>query len=260
MTDAPLSLRHRLRHGPPLLAVFSIIAASEVVEMIGLAGFDAVILDTEHGPYGVQALGNLILAARARGLFAIVRVRTNEPSLIGAVLDAGAAGVLVPQVSSADAALKVVSAARFAPDGSRGANPWVRAADFTAGPEWFSRANREVAVMVMIEGKEGVAAAPEILNTPSLDAVFLGPVDLSHALGVPGETEHPLVIEQVGRVVAGATQRGMTTAVFAPTPKAARRWLDRGAGLVAVGVDSAHVLAGLRAVVAELRATSAAVG
>jgi 2-keto-3-deoxy-L-rhamnonate aldolase RhmA len=255
--DRSPSLRHRLRSGPPLLAVFSIISASEVVEMIGLAGFDAVILDMEHGPYGVQALGNLILAARARGLFPIARVRTNEPSLIGAALDAGAAGVLVPQVSSADAALKVVSAARFAPDGSRGANPWVRAANFTAGPEWFSRANQEVAVMVMIEGTEGIAAAPEILNTPSLDAVFLGPVDLSHALGVPGETEHPLVIEQVGRVIAGGTQRGMATAVFAPTPTAARRWLDRGAGLVAVGVDSAHVLAGLRAVVAEVRATSA---
>lgn len=93
--------------------------------MIGLAGFDAVILDMEHGPYGVQALGPLILAARARGLFPVARVRTNEASLIGAALDAGAAGVLVPQVPSADAALAAFSAARFAPEGSRGANPWV---------------------------------------------------------------------------------------------------------------------------------------
>ena len=107
--------------------------------------------------------------------------------------------------------------------------------------------------MVMIEGKEGVAAVPEILNTPSLDAVFLGPVDLSHAVGVPGETEHPLVLERVERVVAQATDRGMAVAVFAPTPKAARRWLDRGVGLVAVGVDAAHVLGGFRAVLAEVR-------
>lgn len=221
--------------------------------MIGLAGFDAVILDMEHGPYGVPALGPLILAARARGLFPVARVRTNEPSLIGAALDAGAAGVLVPQVSSADAARAAVSAARFAPDGSRGANPWVRAADFTAGPEWFARANREAAAMVMIEGMEGVAAVPEILSTPALDAVFLGPVDLSHALGVPGETEHPLVLERVEHVVAQAAARGMAVAVFAPTPKAARRWLDRGVRFVAVGVDTAHVLAGFRSVIAEVR-------
>lgn len=260
MTDRPLSLRDRLRRGPPLLATFSIIASVEVVEMIGLAGFDAVILDMEHGPYGVQALGPLILAARARGLFPVARVRTNEASLIGAALDAGAAGVLVPQVPSADAALAAVSAARFAPEGSRGANPWVRAADFTAGPDWFSRANQDVAVMVMIEGKEGVQAVPEVLNTPTLDAVFLGPVDLSHALGVPGQTEHPLVLERVERVVAQAAERGMAVAVFAPTPKAARRWLDRGVRFVAVGVDTAHVLAGFRAAITEVGGGPAAQG
>jgi 4-hydroxy-2-oxoheptanedioate aldolase len=253
MTDRRPSLRDRLRQGPPLLATFSIIAAPEVVEMIGLAGFDAVILDMEHGPYGVQALGPLILAARARGLFPIARVPTNEASLIGGALDAGAAGVLVPQVASAGAAGAVVSAARFAPEGSRGANPWVRAADFTAGPEWFARANAEIAVMVMIEGREGVAAVPDILETRSLDAVFLGPVDLSHALGVPGETEHPLVLERVEQVIAQAAKRGAAVAVFAPTPRAARRWLDRGAGFVALGVDTAHVLAGFRSVLAEVR-------
>ncbi len=253
MTDRPLSLRHRLRRGPPLVATFSIIPSFEVVEMIGLAGFDAVILDMEHGAYGVEALGPLLLAARTRGLFPIARVRTNEASLIGAALDAGAAGVLVPQVSSAAAALAAVSAARFAPEGSRGANPWVRAADFTAGPPWFAQANQDVAAMVMIEGREGVEAVPDILNTPSLDAVFLGPVDLSHALGVPGETEHPLVLAQVERVVAQAAERGMSVAVFAPTPKGARRWLDRGVGFVAVGMDTAHVLAGFRTALAEVR-------
>jgi 4-hydroxy-2-oxoheptanedioate aldolase len=235
------------------VATFSIIPSFEVVEMIGLAGFDAVILDMEHGAYGVESLGPLLLAARARGLFPIARVRTNEASSIGAALDAGAAGVLVPQVSSAVAARAAVSAARFAPDGSRGANPWVRAADFTAGPAWFARANQDVAAMVMIEGREGIAAVPEILNTPALDAVFLGPVDLSHALGVPGETEHPLVLAQVERVVAQARARGMAVAVFAPTAKTARRWLDLGVGFVALGVDTAHILAGFRAVLAEVR-------
>ena len=97
---------------------------------------DVVILDMEHGPYGIQALGPLILSARARGLTPVARVRCNDAALVGAALDCGAAGVLVPSVGSAQAARELVAAARFAPEGRRGVNPWVRAADFQAGPGW----------------------------------------------------------------------------------------------------------------------------
>lgn len=247
------ALRPRLVQGPPLLGMFSIIAATEVVEMIGLAGFDVVILDMEHGPYGVQALGPLILAARARGLTPIARVRCNDPALVGAALDAGAAGVLVPQVGSAQAARELVAAARFAPQGARGVNPWVRAADYTAGPDWFERANREIAVIAMIEGRAGLEALPRILEVEGLDAVFLGPVDLAQSLGLGLAPEHPQVIETVAAVVRQAQAVGKATAVFAPTAAAARRWLERGVGLVAVSEDTATIAAALRGLAAEAR-------
>src|SRR4051812_37266362 len=103
-------LNQRLREDKALTAVFSIIPSIHVVEMIGIAGFEAVIIDMEHGPFSIDSLIPLLLAAQARGMYPIVRVRANEPSLIGAVLDAGAAGVLVPQVTSAAAATAVVKA------------------------------------------------------------------------------------------------------------------------------------------------------
>ena len=106
-----LNLRRRLREQEPLLAAFSIIPSREIVELIALAGFDAVILDMEHGPYGIDSLGPLVLAAQARGMYPIARVQRNDPSLIGAALDVGAAGVLVPQVASASDALAAVNAA-----------------------------------------------------------------------------------------------------------------------------------------------------
>jgi 4-hydroxy-2-oxoheptanedioate aldolase len=249
----PVSLRERLADGPALVATFSIINAPEVVELLALAGFDAVILDTEHGPYGVESLGPLILAARASGAYAIVRVRTNEPSLIGAALDAGAHGVLVPQVGSLGEARAAVAAARFAPSGSRGANPYVRAARYSAGPEWFAQANDEVAVLVMVEGVAGIDALPEIVGVEGLDGVFVGPVDLSHALGVPGQTDHPSVVEKVASIISAAGAAGLSTAVFAPAAEAARRWLDQGVGLVAYGVDTGLALAGYRAARAALR-------
>jgi 4-hydroxy-2-oxoheptanedioate aldolase len=240
------TLRARLREGERILTVFCVIPSVEMVELIALAGFDAVILDTEHGPYGTDALSPLILAARARRMATVVRVRTNEPSLIGAALDVGADAVLVPQVASAEAARAAVAAARFAPEGGRGANPWVRAGDFGARAGWFGAANAEAAVIVMIEGEAGVAAASEIIRTPGLDAVFLGPVDLSHALGVPGEVDHPRVVETIEHVVARGRDAGLATALFTPGGERARAWFEKGVGLVALGVDSAHALDGLR--------------
>lgn len=252
-TARATSLRQRLSEPGQLLGTFSIIPSPEIVELTALAGFDVVILDMEHGAFDLAQLSPMILAARVWGAVPVVRVRHNEPSLVSAALDAGAAGVIVPQVSSSAAAEAVVSAARFPPEGTRGANPWVRSAMYTSGGDYYRQANEDVAAMVMVEGSEGVAAVDEILAVPGLDAVFLGPVDLSNALGVHGEPEHPTVVEAVERVVARAERRSVAVAVFASTPEAARRWLERGVKLVAVGEDTLHVLAALKAVVAAAR-------
>jgi 4-hydroxy-2-oxoheptanedioate aldolase len=240
-------LPRRLAEAPALLATFSVIAAPEIVELIAIAGFDAVILDTEHGPYGIADLSRLIVAARAAGLYSIARVRSNDAALIGGALDAGADGVLVPQIASAEAARAAVAAAKFAPDGIRGANPFVRAADYGARPSWFAIANPETAVLLMIEGPGGIAALPEILDIPALTGIFLGPVDLSHALGVPGETGHPAVVSKMAEAIAAAAAKGKASAVFAAAPDFAATWREAGVSLIGYGVDTAHALAGLRA-------------
>ncbi len=246
-------LRQRLRENEALISTFVIIDAPEVVEMAALAGFDAVILDLEHGPYTLAQLPRLVLAARTRGAYAIVRVASNDPAQIGAVLDLGADGVLVPQVGSAAAAAAAVSAARYAPEGMRGANPWTRAADFGSGVEWYARSNAETAVMVMIEGKEGLTALDEILAVPGLDAIFLGPVDMSQSLGVAGQTDHPLVIGEIRKSIDKAGSAGMGVAVFSPQPEGARRWRDLGARLLAVGEDTAQIMAMFSRCIAECR-------
>lgn len=247
------SLRQRLKSGTPFLAPFSIIPAVEVVEAIGLAGFDGVILDLEHGAHGSEALGPLILAAMARGIYPLVRVRSSDPTAIGAALDAGAAGVVVPQIGSADEARRAVRAARFAPAGNRGANPFVRAAAYSGRAEWFAEANAEAAVLLMIEGESALRDMHEIIATPDLDGIFIGPMDLSHALGVPGETGHERVVAAIGTVIDACAAAGVTSGIFAGTPEAARRWIDRGVTLAGVGVDTAILMAALRQVVTAAR-------
>ena len=179
------------------------------------------------------------------GLFSIVRVRENNPSLIGRGLDAGADGVLVPRVGSRREAEAVVAAARFAPEGERGANPWVRAAGFQGGPDWFASANANIAILVTIEGADGIASAQSIIETPGLDGVFIGPVDLSNSLGVPGQIDHPLVVAKSSEVIDLARERSMAVAMFAPTPDGARKWLARGVTMAVIGVDAGHLVAAL---------------
>ena len=237
----PTPLTERLKEDRPFLTLFSIIPSVEVVEIAAHAGFDGVILDTEHGSYNSDALGPLILAARANGIYPVVRVRANQPELIGAALDAGCSGIIVPQVTNQKDAEGAIQAAKFAPLGTRGANPWVRGADFGAGPEWFERANNETAIILMIEGKGGIAAFDAIASLPGLDGLFVGPVDLSHSLGVPGQLDHPDVVDAIKRIVKKTSSAGLTTGLFTPTPSGAKFWIASGVKFVAVGVDTGHL-------------------
>lgn len=239
------SLRGRLRDGDGLLGTFSVIPSTDVIELIALAGFDFVILDMEHGPYTLDLVHACLLAAAARGMTTVVRVPEHNPAAIGAVLDVGADGVLVPQVRSAGMAREAVSAARFAPQGSRGSNPWVRAARYAGDASWLAESNDRTAVMVMVEGSDAIRDIDGILAVEGLDAVFLGPVDMSHALGVPGQPEHPLVLDALTAVAAKAASAVVATAVFAPDAARARKWRSRGVSMVACAVDSNLILDGL---------------
>ncbi len=248
-----MNLRARLKDGAPLVGTFLGVPAPEMVEVLALAGFDAVVIDCEHGPFSEHAIAPMILAARSHGVHALVRVRTDDPSLIGVALDQGADGVLVPQIDSAAAAARAIDAARFAPTGRRGVNPYVRAAGFTGDRTWASRADGSSAVLLMVEGPAGIAALPEILELPGLDGVMVGPVDLSHALGRPGQLEHPDVVSAATRIIADTASAGLSSAIFAPTVELGRRWLDLGVTLLLYSVDTALVHEGCTTALRALR-------
>jgi len=144
------------------------------IEIIGRTGFDFVVLDLEHGPNTVLSLPNLIRAAEVAGLVPIVRVKEDTPSLISEVLDSGAAGIQVPQISTRNQAEEVLQAARFNPLGMRGVCRFVRAADYSSLDkyEYFARANTSVIVM-QLEGVGAVKNIQEILSVPGLDIAFI---------------------------------------------------------------------------------------
>jgi 4-hydroxy-2-oxoheptanedioate aldolase len=248
------TLRQRLTdQGACLVATFVLVPRVEIVELVAIAGFDVVVIDLEHGPYGIESVPPLIAAAHARALLCVVRVGRLDGHGIGAALDCGADGVLVPHVGSRADAEAAVRATRFAPEGNRGANPYVRGASYSAHSSYLTEANACAACLVLVEGKAGVAAVDEIAGVPGLDGIFVGPVDLSADAGVPGETDSPLVHEAVRKVVASARAHGVASSVFAERSESARRWVELGVRLVALSVDTAMILHGFRATIAERR-------
>jgi 4-hydroxy-2-oxoheptanedioate aldolase len=221
----------------------------EVLEMLALAGYEAVIIDLEHGPMGVADLPALAAFAKAAGVQSVARVGDSSPTSIAAVLDAGFDGIMVPHVSSGAVAADVVTAARFPPDGHRSLNPYVRGAWYDAtSPERLAEFNGHAAVVGMLEGQSAIENLDAILDVGGLDGLFVGPVDLSGELGYPGQPEHPEVVAAIKDIFDRCTQAGIATGVYAPTAERANEWFGLGASLVAVSADSAMMLGGFRLV------------
>lgn len=246
ITDA--SLRELLRTGRSLIGTFVHIASPELVEIIGHAGFDFVIIDTEHGPFGMETAVDLMRAADAVGIHPVIRVSDNTPSLICKALDIGAEGVLVPQVTSKEEAQAAVRAARYHPQGQRGVFPYMRASAYSAqgGAGFYERANRETALLLLVEGVAGVDNLADILTVPGVDLIFIGPMDLSQSVGMPGQVDHPMVQEKIRRIVQQAGDQGIVTGIYAFDLAKAKQWMAMGVRFVAFYVDSAIIYGAYR--------------
>lgn len=229
--------REQLRKGGVLFGVFCKTTAPEFVEIIGRAGFDFCILDMEHGPIQLETLQNLIRAAECSGLLPIVRTRDSLAEGLSQPLDLGAGGIQVPQIASEAEAQTVVDAVKFAPFGHRGVCRFVRAASYSAmnRSDYFAAAN-EALVILQLEGT-ALDEYEKVADVPGVDILFIGPYDLSQALGVPGEIEHPKVLEEMQKIIAVAKRKGKTIGVFADSPTQAQRWIEAGVQYIAYSVD-----------------------
>ena len=236
-SQTPADVREKLKRGDVLIGIFCKTTAPEFVEVIGYAGFDFCILDMEHGPANLETLQNLIRAAEASGVLPIIRTRDMNPESVAQPLDLGAAGIQVPQVASKAEAESVVDAANFAPLGHRGVCRFVRAAQFSAmdRASYFASANESL-VILQLEGTH-LSEYEKIADIPGVDILFIGPYDLSQALGIPGQIEHPRVLEEMQKIIAVAKHKNKTIGVFADSLTQTQRWIDAGVQYIAYSVD-----------------------
>ncbi len=233
------TLKKELREGKKAVGTFIRINDPAIVEVIGMAGFDFIVIDNEHTAMSKESMINLIRAAELSGVTAVVRVRENSAAEILQALDAGALGVQVPQVDTYEEARAIVDRVKYAPIGARGFAASQRSAGYgTLGAKEYSElSNKNTMIVSYCETLKGYENLDEILTIDELDVIFIGPNDLSQAFGVIGETNHPKVLEAIDDIISKVRKAGKAVGIIAGNAEQAKMWFDKGAQFIALSSD-----------------------
>lgn len=233
----PNSFKRDLLAGKKLIGIWSSLANEITAEVLGVAGFDWVVLDGEHSPNNVRTFITQLMALKDSPTAPVVRPTCNNAVEIKLLLDSGFYNFLIPFVENADEARSAVSATRYPPQGIRGVSVSQRSNRFGTVPDYFKNVNQHICVMVQIESRAGVAAVKDIAAVEGVDCIFVGPSDLAAALGHLGNASHPEVQAAIAQVFADAKAAGKPSGILAPVEADARRYLAMGATFVGVGSD-----------------------
>lgn len=244
--------REKLLEGQLLVGTIVTLPAPEVSEILSGAGFDWLFIDAEHSPLGFRD-AQILLQAAGHGCPCLVRVPAGEEVWIKKALDIGASGVIVPQVHSAREAERVVRLCKYPPEGLRGVGV-ARAHGYGSRlGEYIASANEQVAVIVQAESAVAVRNIESIIKVPGIDAVFVGPYDLSSSLGKAGQLTHPGVTGAIDIVRKSCLDAGVRLGAFAADAPSARSFIEQGFTLLAVGIDTLFLDWAARDVLSHLR-------
>ncbi len=241
------NLKKRLKQGDTLNGCWLNLGSSLTAEIVGLSGFDWVLIDLEHGAgtekdvlFQLQALAHTTAGV-------IVRVESAESQRIHRVLDMGAEGIMCPKINNPDEARKVVNGLHYPPFGSRGVAKMVRATQFAQNFDRYYQESREnILGVVQIETAEVLNHLDEVANMDGVDVLFIGPADLSMELGIFGQFDHPLFKEALRETVNAAQKAGKATGILFFNPEDYNRYHELGIRLIACGADATFVADGAR--------------
>lgn len=231
------ALKQRWKVGDVTLGGWCAIPSSLSAEIMGKAGFDWVLIDAQHGCMGYETAVEMIRAIDLGASAPVVRVPANDPAIIGRMLDAGAMGIVVPMINSAEDARAVVEACLYPPLGQRSLGPF--RAQLRDGSKYVPEANGRIAVIPMIETLSALEAVEEIAAVPGVDALFVGPFDLSFALGLrPGDNDGELAFDNaMERINKAARAFGIATGVLS-NPQLAPIRVEQGFQMISVAMDN----------------------
>jgi 2-keto-3-deoxy-L-rhamnonate aldolase RhmA len=234
------SFKERLRQGKPLIGTLLSLGQPAVAEMLSRCGFDWLWIDMEHAPLSLEVTQQL-LQAKGELCAAFVRIPANDPVWIKHILDLGADGIIVPQVRTAEEAQRAVAASKYPPAGTRSVGI-ARAHGY--GMEfatYVQEANEQLMVILQVEHAEGVKNIHSIIAVDGVDAIIIGPYDLSGSFNKLGQIQDPEVQQAIETIFTVCKQQGMPIGIFALLPEQGKEYLKQGYDLLALGID-AHYL------------------
>jgi 2-keto-3-deoxy-L-rhamnonate aldolase RhmA len=246
-------MKARLAAGETLFGSFLTLGSPLAAEALGLAGWDWLLVDLEHGGGHEAQLLPQVLGAASAGVHALARVENDHRSRAARALDLGVEGLMCPQINSVEQAEAWARALHYGPAGSRGVALFPRGARFGTDPEAMRHAAERTLGIAQIESPEAVEAVEGIAATDGIDVVFVGPSDLSHSLGLYREFDHPRFRAAIERIVAAADAAGKAAGIFLASVDAAQRAVDDGFRVIGVGSDGGWMLQAARTAVTQLR-------
>ncbi|MDQ6818161.1 MAG: aldolase/citrate lyase family protein [Actinomycetota bacterium] len=247
-----MSLRGRIDSSEPTIGTFLNLGSPLAAEACALAGFDWLLADLEHGGGGEAALVGQLMAGAMHGVPVLVRVESAERIRPGRVLDLGAAGVMFPRLDTVEEVAAAIRHLRYPPEGDRGIATYNRACGFGLRSDALETANDSVVGIVQIETVSALENVEAIAQLPGVDVIFVGPLDLSHALGVPSQLESPEFRSALIRVVAAARAAEISAGILARSNEAAQAYLEQGFAFIGVGSDSTFLATAARQAAAPL--------
>ena len=247
------AFKRALRGGKPQIGLWSSLSSNYTVEVIAGAGFDWILLDTEHSPSDLENLLGQLQAAAPYPTHPVVRVPWNDMVTMKRVLDIGAQSLLIPYVQTADEARNAVANTRYPPAGVRGVAGTTRATRFGRVKDYAKRAHEEICVLVQVETQSALDQIEAIAAIDGVDGIFIGPADLHASLGHTGEIANPKVKPLIDDAIRRIRKAGKAPGILTPNEPDARQWLDCGALFVAVGADVGILARGAEALAAKFK-------
>ena len=248
------NLKQKIRRGEAVNGCWLNLGSSLTAEIVGLAGFDWVLIDLEHGAGNEKDVLAQLQALEHTDTAAIVRVESVQKQRIHRVLDVGAEGVMCPHINNVAQAEMVVNGLRYPPEGGRGVAKMVRASNFGKNfTEYRSNANDNIVGIAQIETPEALQHLDEIAAVDGIDVLFIGPADLTMALGIFGQFDHPLFTDAINATVNAANRACKATGILLFNPNDYNKYYDFGIRVIACGSDATFVAEGAATMAGSLK-------
>lgn len=247
------TFKRAIREGRQQIGFWCSLPGGYVAELNAGAGYDWLLIDTEHSPSDPLASLEQLQAAAPYPVSCVVRPAINDPVLIKRHLDNGAQTLLIPYVQNAVEAMAAVMATRYPPDGIRGVAGVTRATRYGRVKDYAKKAAEEICVLVQVETEAALGQIEDIAAVDGIDGIFIGPADLAASMGLAGELQHPKVVAAIDDAIRRIRAAGKPAGILTPDPAFAKRCIANGTLFTAVGVDAAILARGAEALLKQFR-------